>query len=429
LPALELIYHTLTLKKQNYNIHYYDFQAEPEKINDLFKIMPKSGKILVLVLVTNPTLNTDLLFIKKIKEVNKETLIFVKFDVKSEETIRQILKSGLVETVLVGETENSIHKIFEESAKEGTAYLENEAVIFGPSLIIKNMDELLDLELDFLNLAKYKYPLLPTKKGNFFSFQSSRGCPFPCAYYCPYPLTQGNIWRSMSEKKLYVNIELLVKKYNIGAILFRDATFTLDKKRVNDFCGDILVKNLKFKWWCETRMNCLDEELLKEMSKAGCVGINLGVETGDDALMRKQGKIGGDINQLIKIRSLSSKYKIQLHFLMIVGLPEETKKSLYKSFLIIEKLKPESLGVTTITPYPGTPLYHDAIKNNWIIDKNLVNYIGNKVVMKSKYLSPRQIKHGNFLLRLAGYLNKQRHPFYALMNKFLKIYFFLWSKI
>lgn len=429
LPPLDLIYHTITLRKFGYIINFYDFQAEFEKDEEFFEKIKVSDKCFVLILITNPTLDSDLKFIKKIKILNPKVNIFVKFDVKNEEIIKKIINTNLIEAVLVGETEIIIPQILDGKQKNGIVYKKNKKIIYGPKVIVENLDKLPDLELDFINISRYKYPLLANNNGNFFTFQSSRGCPFPCAYYCPYPLIQGNVWRGMSEKKLFKNVKKLVLEYNVSSIFFRDATFTLDKKRIIKFCDDVISEKLKFEWWCETRMNCLDELLLKKMSRAGCVGINLGVETGDDDLMKKQGKIGGDIKQLIKIRNLAFKFGIKLHFLMMVGLPEENKKSLYRSFKIIEKLKPESLGVTTITPYPGTDLYRDAINHNWIINNNLKDYTGNTVVMRSKYLTSKQIKHGNFLLKVAGYVNKQKLFVYKIINIFLKIYFWIWSKI
>jgi anaerobic magnesium-protoporphyrin IX monomethyl ester cyclase len=429
LPSLELIYHAITLKRNNYSVKFYDFQAEVEKVGEFLEKIGTAGPCFVLILITTPTLDSDLQFIKKIKDANSATKIFAKFDIKNNKIVKKILDSTIVELVIIGETELTIPEILARNQRAGVAYLENGNIIYGPNKIVENLDTLPDLDLDFLNIQKYRYPLLPLENGNAFTFQSSRGCPFPCAYYCPYPLIQGNTWRAMSEKKLYTNIEILVNKYNVKSILFRDATFTLNRERIYQFCEDILDNNLNFNWWCETRMNCLDEKLLKKMSTAGCHGINLGVETGDDELMRKQGKIGGDIKQLIEIRQLSAKFKIKLHFLMIVGLPEETKDSLYKSYIIIRKLKPESLGVTTITPYPGTKLYQDAVANKWIINRDLTDYIGNSVVMRSKHLNPWQIRHSNFLLRLAGYLNRQKSFPYIWADKFLNIYFFLWSKL
>lgn len=428
LPPLELIYHAISLKINGFEIFFYDLQAEAVKVSEFWEKISKELEPVILILVTIPSLENDVRFICQIKEVNYRARILVKVDLKEEEMIQKLLKEALVEKVLFGETEKIIDSILCGSTNDGCAYLSSGKIIFGKNIIVEQMDRLPEIDLSFLDISKYKYPLLPTDS-NTFSFQSSRGCPFPCYYYCPYPLIQGRKWRAMSSDKLFGDISLLVKKFNVSSILFRDATFTLDKKRIIDFCERILTNGLTFSWWCETRMNCLDEELLKTMSKAGCRGINLGVETGDKELLEKEGKVGGTMAQLIRIRNFAKKYKIKLHFLMIIGLPNETKETLFKSFLLIKKLKPESLGVTVITPYPGTPLYKDATNNNWIINKNYKDYIGNKVVMRTKYLGPNEIQFGSFLLRAIGFFNKRRFPFYFLPNTILSTIFLIWRLV
>lgn len=430
LPSLELIYHALHLKEKGFQIEFYDFQVQIEKLNNFFETINENQNNIYLVLFTTPTLETDINFVKKIKEKDFQAEIYAKFGLKTEELLKKIFDSGVVNKVLCGETELIFEQIIENNDTRGTAYLENNNLVFGPSHIVEDLNQLPDFEdLSFLEIERYKYVLLDSEGGNTFTFQSSRGCPFQCSYYCPYPLLQGKKWRAMTAFKLFKNFKILFEKYNVKALLFRDATFSLDKERTLEFCNSLINENIKINWWCESRMNCLDQELLEKMSEAGCRGINLGVETGDEELLKTQGKVGGDIDQLIKIRNLAKENNIKLHFLMIIGLPDETKKSLYNSYKMVRKLKPESMGVTVITPYPGTPLYKEAIENNWIINKNFSEYSGNEAVMRTKYLRPSQLKHAQFLLQAAGFISRQKRFIYKFFDFGLQIYFWLWKLV
>ncbi|OGF34726.1 hypothetical protein A2223_00890 [Candidatus Falkowbacteria bacterium RIFOXYA2_FULL_35_8] len=428
LPPLELIYHCLRLKELNFKVNFFDLQANANFVPRFWDQIMQEDNPIILILITTPTLNADLKFIKEIKDTNPKSRVFVKFSLKNEKTIQEILETKLVEKVLLGETELIIGEIINNQSTDGCVWLENNNLTWGNELKIMDLNRLPDFDLHWLDFSSYQYVLLDKSKKFFFTFQSSRGCPFPCSYYCPYPLLQGKIWRAMSQEKLFSNVKKLYEQ-NVGSIFFRDATFTVDGERIKKFCNNLINNRIKINWWCETRMNCLDEKLLKKMAEAGCKGINLGVETGDDELMKKQGKVGGDIIQLKKIIDLAKTYKIQLHFLMIVGLPEETKSSLYKSFDLIYKTTPKSLGVTTITPYPGTELYTEAIANNWIEDDNTQNYNGNQAVMRSKHLTANQIRHGNFMLKVVGYLGRHNSPIHYIMKRGIRIYFWLWSKI
>ena len=112
----------------------------------------------------------------------------------------------------------------------------------------------------------------------------------------------------------------------------------------------------------------LDDALLEQMALAGCQGINLGVETGDADLMASQGKPGGVTPEKVaEIRESAKRHGLKVHFLMMVGLPDETKETIYHSYQLLTRLKPETISVTAVSPFPGTELYKDAVENDWII--------------------------------------------------------------
>ncbi len=428
LPPLDLIYHFLILKK-TYDTHFYDLQAFPDKYNLFFQHAIENKNNLFIILVSVLTLNSDIKLVQKLKNNNPHSRIYVKISYNNKEAIKSILNTSAVEKVLFGETELIINKIFENKTSDGCAWLEKGKIVFGNPIVIDNLDDLPDMDLSGIDITGYKYILMRNYKKLFTSFQSSRGCPFSCSYYCPYPMIQGSKWRAMTVSKLFKNVKDLVNIHNVKYIAFRDATFTLDKKRIINFCKMVLDNELKFKWWCESRINCLDEKLIQYMSMAGCKGMNLGVETGDEKLMKSYGKAGVDLSQLRNVKLLCDKYKIRIHFLMIAGLPDESKKTLYNSFKIINELKPKSLGVSAITPYPETQLYSDAVKNNWIIKNDISHYNGRSIVMRGEYISARQIELGVKLLRLTHKYNRRRGWINNVKKAGLYIYFYIWKTL
>jgi radical SAM superfamily enzyme YgiQ (UPF0313 family) len=69
---------------------------------------------------------------------------------------------------------------------------------------------------------------------------------------------QGKKWRARSPEHVVREIEDLVHNHATRRILFRDATFTLDKQRAHRICDLVIEKGLDITWWCETRVDCLD---------------------------------------------------------------------------------------------------------------------------------------------------------------------------
>jgi len=111
----------------------------------------------------------------------------------------------------------------------------------------------------------------------------------------------------------------------------------------------------------------INDEYLSLMKKAGCYKIELGIESGNNDILKKMRKKITIEEALIAAQKIK-KHGMELHAYFLVGFPFETEKSLNDSFEAMKKLKYQSHVVISIfTPYPGTELY-EYCKENGIID-------------------------------------------------------------
>src|SRR5207249_3861394 len=158
-------------------------------------------------------------------------------------------------------------------------------------------------------------------------------------------------------ERVLAELQDVVERHGIRKIYFRDATFTLDQKRAARLCALIREAGWRLEWMCETRVDCLGDALLEQMAAAGCVGMLVGIETGDEAVMHhKEGKKGLTVPKLAHLRRRARELGIRLHFLLIAGLPHETRSSIVDTYDLVMRHDPDTIGLTVITPYPGTPL-------------------------------------------------------------------------
>lgn len=201
----------------------------------------------------------------------------------------------------------------------------------------------------------YHFPRL----GPCATLLSSRGCPFPCRYYCPYPLAQGSRWRARSAESVVNEIRQIVVDRLATRVLFRDAVFTLDETRVQRICQGLRQMKLPVRFWCETRADLLDEDTVRELAAAGCVGVNIGVETGDERLRLERLKSGVTDELLIAVCERLRRHGIQVSLLMMIGWPTETRESLARTGALITRLRPRSVGFVFPTAYPGTDFHRD----------------------------------------------------------------------
>src|SRR5690606_15315161 len=106
----------------------------------------------------------------------------------------------------------------------------------------------------------------------------SRGCPVGCEY-CDVPRMQGRNERRLSVDRLIEYIESSFQLIPFEYVSMYSPTFTLNKKWVMEFCDKMIKKGSKYPWKCITTVFHLDEELIKNMAKSGCIRISVGLET------------------------------------------------------------------------------------------------------------------------------------------------------
>jgi len=406
LPPLDLLILASTLKKDGNKVIFVDSIAEKIDSLDYFIKLIKNKKIKILIgNLALPTLDEDCSFYSNLRSKFKNLQIVIKTGINYEEILKKAIIKSKADFIIFKECDLEISNYLDKNITDGTIYLKNGKIFIEKSKhdVLDNLDLLPFADRKISKIERYKYVLLP---GICTTMQTSRGCPYPCGYYCPYPLVQGTRWRRMSPKKVVNEIEQIIF-LGIDSILFRDATFSLDMKRAEEICEEIIARKLKINWWCETRINVLDENLLRKMKNAGCMGINVGVETLDEKLIVSEGKPGVRLEDVVKVRKAAKEIGIRLHFLMIIGLPNDNLESIYRSFEYLVKLRPESIGFTTITPYPGTKMFDDALRDGLIMNMDWNNFNGSQSNMKTKYLSQKDLNILRFLLSGTSFLNRK----------------------
>ncbi|OHA48800.1 MAG: hypothetical protein A2W59_02120 [Candidatus Terrybacteria bacterium RIFCSPHIGHO2_02_41_19] len=240
--------------------------------------------------------------------------------------------------------------------KEGVSYFDDK-----DNLVYGKVKHLMDLTL----LPVPAYHLLPMKLytglwdfpgGNFSIIISSRGCPFHCKF-C-YKGMIGDSVRMRDLNQVMNEIKTLVKDFNIETIFFFDEIFTFNRNRVIDLCQRIIDSRYSFKWGCQSRIDFIDEELLRVMHQAGCRYISYGIESGSQRIVDLANK---KIN-LIKagdIIELTRKVGIFPHTNMMYGFPQETDEDFKKSIDFLIKHSEEDNMPSKMNFFVGSPYYNE----------------------------------------------------------------------
>jgi len=199
---------------------------------------------------------------------------------------------------------------------------------------------------------------------------SSRGCPFECNF-CANHVLCGRRIRYCSAERSVREMEWLHECFGVSYFVLRDEVFTLNVERVKRFCG--LVEGKGFFWECQTRVNLVGEDLLVRMRESGCVQVGVGVESGNQEILDRIPKhlTKSEIREGV---GLIKRCGLRVSTGFIVGHPWDTLETVRESVVFADELDPDSAGFAVMTPYPGTRVREQALRDGGIVSDDWSEY-------------------------------------------------------
>lgn len=193
---------------------------------------------------------------------------------------------------------------------------------------------------------------------------TSRGCPWACTF-CGAENSWGRGFRGQSVNYVLDVLEKMVPRLPVKMVLVKDDTFTTNRKRVLDLCRGIRERNLRFLWSCDTRVDVLGEDLIREMRLAGCERLSLGVESGSPQILKQVDK-KITVQKIIESTELAKKYGIKVRYFMMLGNRGETAETFRETLAFLDKAKPHQYIFSCLSIYPGTRDYDEAVAAGWL---------------------------------------------------------------
>jgi anaerobic magnesium-protoporphyrin IX monomethyl ester cyclase len=293
------------------------------------------------------------------------------------------LKKTGADVIVIGEGEITVVNLFEAlehkknlSSVRGIAYLDGgKLVATERQELIKDLDTIALPAWDLFPMDYYALLRLPNSinSDRCFAVLSGRGCLFKCNF-C-YRMDEG--FRPRSAEGIIEEIQRLIKDYHITYVEFSDDLFMSSPQRTVEICEAFIKARLSIKWWCEGRLNYARPEVLKIMKKAGCVFINYGIESMDDATLKTMNK-KLTTAQIIKGIEATLAEGMSPGFNIIWGNIGETAGTLQKGVDFLLKYDDHSQlrTIRPVTPYPGSDLYYYAIEHGLL--KDVADFYENK---------------------------------------------------
>ncbi len=246
---------------------------------------------------------------------------------------------------------------------------------------ISDIDSLPFPAWDLLPMARYKRHSIHVNARPAVGIMASRGCPFNCSF-CASPMFWRQQVRFRSPKNILSEIKEIISRYQINNFHFYDDNLLLDSEFILNLCNEILDEDIRISWACLGRISVIkrNPQILKLMRKAGCLAIELGIESFDDSILEKIGK-KEKVSDIPEVFDLIKESGIAPLMLLMTFNPGETLTGWYNQAKGLRQLEPQAsifLGQFA-TPYPGTDF-----------DNNCAN-LGKKIVKRWQDYSTRNI--------------------------------------
>jgi len=262
--------------------------------------------------------------------------------------------------------------------------------------------------LDLTGLGAHRYVDTGRASGTMIS---SRGCPFNCAF-CASHLTMGRRYRYRSAANVIQEIDELVLRFGVNHISFEDDTFTLWPERVEEICEALIARRYDLTWFCMSRVDTINEPLARLMRRSGCRLVSFGIESGDEAILKRlRKKISLPQAQAAIDACYRAGLKTQATF--IVGLPYDTRQTLRETLRFAQRISPTIAIFFSLVPYPGTEMfqylpeeYRSMRPEDWGNFSNMFTDQGYLSVMPG--VSGRELARINELWHLRFYLRPRQ---------------------
>ncbi|MBT4769038.1 MAG: radical SAM protein [Rhodospirillaceae bacterium] len=213
------------------------------------------------------------------------------------------------------------------------------------------------------------YYLRP-KETRFATILSNRGCRAQCTF-CSVRNFNGMGVRQRDVSSVIDELELLVNEYGIGHVMWLDDDLLKDEARAISMFNEMARRNLDLTWDASNGLiaySCVDE-VIAAAAESGCIGVNIGMESGN-SVMLKQVRKPGTVEHFLKAAEVLRKHEqIYASVLLMVGFPGETMRMVMDTINIAREMDLDWCRIAPLQPLPNTPIYNSMVAQGLIEDK------------------------------------------------------------
>lgn len=365
---------------------------------EVLKRIKKIAPDLLLISCATPTIKNDLDFfaagVKKILPSLKSAALGIHVSALPAETLKNF---PAIDFVIIGEPEITAKELVLTIKNKGNFNnipglgfkKNNEIIINRQREFLDDLDKLSPPAWPGVDFSNYRMPII-NKPFNLIAF--ARGCPFNCKF-CASSTYYGKKIRKREPQKIIEEIKENISR-KINDFLFWTEFATADKNYLFQVLAAIKAAGLdkKIRWVTNSRVDFVDQELLEKLKQTGCWQIIFGLEFGSDKILKLAQK-GGNATvaqgRKAVAEAVAAGLVVDGHFML--GYPGETETTLEETIKLACSLPLTFAHFYSATPFPGSYLYEEAVRQNWLVNPDWGQTVQNLANLKTDYLKPETV--------------------------------------
>ena len=402
------------------SFHYKDLGVQPkptkDMIPDFVRKVSEYKPDLILYSVVEDTYYDALMMMESIRHLNIMSVVGGVFAINAPEVC---IENELINIVCRYEGEGVVHDIVKALRDNkdwrevpGIWYKDSGKIIKNPFQPLVNLNEIIP-DYSLFHKDRFLRPI-GGKIVRAVNLETYRGCPYSCTF-CNSPMTRKidkQYLRRKSNDQVRKEIDHYIKTLNPDYLFIIDDSF-LARPRKEMFELLSLLKEYGLPWWCNTRLENVDEELLLAMKEAHCDRIQFGIESGDEEYRKNMLKRPITDSVYYEKAKILNESGIPYGLNIIIGMPDETKEHVFKTIELLRNIKGyDGLSVSVFIPYRGTELRDIAVAKgyvdeDWIACAQGLQSTDSVLKMPKPFLQKEEVIHLVPRIKYYAFFNKK----------------------
>jgi anaerobic magnesium-protoporphyrin IX monomethyl ester cyclase len=252
--------------------------------------------------------------------------------------------------------------------------------------------------IPFADRELFDFEQILAANDGWVDLMAGRGCPYSCTY-CSNPGLRerfkglGKYVRFRSVDNVLAEIRSLAKRYAVKTLNFQDDVFTLDRNWVLQFAQKY-GEEFAVPFWINSRVERInDEEMVTALARAGCRGVRIGLESGNEELRASVLKRRMSNDEIRQAFALARKYGLDVYTCNMLGIPGETAEMIEETIALNRELQPAGMQFSVFYPYPMTELHDLCVREGYLEQgEKLDSYYERKSILQLPTLSDEELE-------------------------------------